>query len=103
MRAEVAQHIRSIVTSPDLEAAQARLKERVSFYTKGAPNRVARMEINLPQGFSVYALPGAHQRRTRTSNAIERLNQELKRRTRVARLVSNEPLLLRLVSARLCK
>ena len=35
----------------------------------------------------------------RTSNALERLHEEIKRRTRVARLFPNEASLLRLVSA----
>ena len=39
----------------------------------------------------------------RTSNAIERVNQELKRRTRVCALFPNEASLLRLVSALLCE
>jgi transposase-like protein len=39
------------------------------------------------------------QGRLRTSNALERVNQELKRRTRVASLFPNEASLLRLVSA----
>lgn len=103
MRAEVAESIRSIFTSPDLAAAQARLKERVSFYAKSAPKLAAWMESNIPQGFAVYALPAAHQRRMRTSNAIERVNQELKRRTRVAAIFPNEASLLRLVSALLCE
>ncbi len=36
------------------------------------------MEENLPQGFTVFTLPAAHQQRMRTSNALERVNQELK-------------------------
>lgn len=39
----------------------------------------------------------------RTSNAIERVNQELKRRTRVASLFPNESALLRLATALLCE
>jgi putative transposase len=39
----------------------------------------------------------------RTSNAIERVNQELKRRTRVAALFPTEASLLRLVSGLLCE
>lgn len=89
MRAEVAESIRSIFTSPDLAAAQERLKERVNFYAKSAPKLAAWMEVNILQGFAFYALPAAHQRRMRTSNAIERVNQELKRRTRVAALFPN--------------
>jgi len=40
-----------------------------------------------------------HQKRLRTSNAMERVNQEIKRRTRVARLFPNEASILRLVTA----
>jgi transposase-like protein len=61
------------------------------------------MEENLPQGFTVFALPVAHQKRLRTSNAIERVNQEIKRRTRVARLFPNEAARLRLVTALLAE
>lgn len=61
------------------------------------------MEQNLPEGFTVYILPEAHRRRLCTSNAIERVNQELKRRTRVASLFPNEASLLRLVTALLCE
>ena len=103
MRQEVAESIRSIFHSPDLPSAQARLKERVAFYSKSSPKLAAWMEQNLPQGFTVYTLPTAHHRRMRTSNAIERVNQELKRRTRVAALFPNEASLLRLISALLCE
>jgi hypothetical protein len=39
------------------------------------------MEENLPQGFAAFAFPREHQRRLRTSNPLERVNKELKRRT----------------------
>ena len=57
---------------------------------------------NLPQGFTVFALPPAHQRRLRcTSNPLERVNQELKRRNAQAwpGFFPNEASLLRLVTA----
>jgi putative transposase len=47
----------------------------------------------------VVGLPVVHQRRLRTSNAAERLNQKLKRRTSVVRIFPNEASLLRLVTA----
>ena len=98
-RAVVAEAIRSVFNSPNRPAAERRLKEVVSAYAVPAPKLSAWMEENLPQGFTVFALPAAHQRRLRTSNALERVNQELKRRTRVASLFPNEASLLRLVSA----
>lgn len=98
-RAEVARAIRSVFDSPARAAAEQRLKELVAHYAKSAPKLAAWMEENLPQGLTVFALPPAHQKRLRTSNALERVNQELKRRTRVARLFPNETSLLRLVTA----
>jgi len=103
LRSVVAADIRFIFNCSDLESAQARLKERVAFYSKPAPKLAEWMEQNLPEGFIVYGLPEAHRRRLRTSNAIERVNQELKRRTRVASLFPNEASLLRLVTALLCE
>ena len=44
-------------------------------------------------------IPAAHRRRLRTTNGLERLNKEIKRRTRVATLFPNEASLLRLASA----
>ena len=103
MRASVAADIRSIFNCPDLLSAQARLKTLVQSYSKSAPKLSAWMEANIPEGLAVFSLPAAHQRRMRTSNAIERVNQELRRRTRVASLFPNEASLLRLISALLCE
>jgi putative transposase len=99
LRAQVAEDIRTIFNSPDLASAQLRLKTVASRYTSKAPKLVAWMEENLPQGFTAFTLPTSHQRKLRTSNALERVNQELKRRTRVASMFPNEASVLRLVSA----
>lgn len=99
MRSVVAADIRSVFACHDLASAQARLKEIVTKYAKTIPKLAQWMEVNLPQGFTVFNLPEAHRRRMRTSNAIERVNQEIKRRTRVASIFPNEASLLRLVSA----
>jgi transposase-like protein len=72
-------------------------------YSSSAPKLAAWLETALPEGFTVFAFPAAHQRRLRTSNALERVNQELKRRTRVAAIFPNQASLLRLVSALLAE
>jgi putative transposase len=60
-------------------------------------------EINLPEGFAVFNLPDSHRVRMRTTNGLERLNKELKRRTRVATLFPNTDSGQRLVSALLAE
>jgi transposase-like protein len=95
--------VRSVFNCPDRPSAQRRLKEIVALHTSSAPKLAAWMEQNLPQGLTVFSLPQAHQRRLRTTNALERVNMELKRRTRVAGLFPNEASLLRLVSALLAE
>jgi hypothetical protein len=57
------------------------------------------IDANLAEAITVLTLPPEHRRRLRTSNAIEQLKKENKRRTRVATLLPNADSLLRLVSA----
>ena len=99
MRKEVAEDIRVIFNAPDRELAEEFLKKAVEKYAVLAPKLADWMEVNLPEGFTVFSLPRTHQRRLRTSNQLERLSQEIKRRTRVVRVFPNEPSCLRLISA----
>ncbi len=99
MRREVAEDIRTIFNAPDREAAQTYLDKAVNKYSTLAPKLADWMEVNIPEGFTVFAFPRAHQRRLRTSNYLERLSQEIKRRTRVVRVFPNEQACLRLISA----
>jgi putative transposase len=57
------------------------------------------LDANVADSFTVFSFPETHRRRLRTSNLMERISKELKRRTRVATLFPNEASLLRLVSA----
>lgn len=99
MRAEVAADLRAIFDAPDRAEADRRLELAVRKYEKTAPKLATWLAANAPEGLTVFALPPAHWRRLRTSNLLERLNKEIKRRTRVATLFPNEAALLRLVSA----
>lgn len=99
MRAPVAADIRAIFTAPDLEEAEHLLEKLLKKYAKAAPKLVAWAEENLPEGFTVFSFSPSHRRRLRTTNLLERLNEEIRRRTRVARLFPNEASCLRLVTA----
>ena len=99
MRAPVAADIRAIFNAPDQDEAEHLLRKFLDRYQKSAPKLVEWAEEALPEGFTVFAFPASHRRRLRTTNLVERLNQEIRRRTRVARLFPNEAACLRLVSA----
>lgn len=99
MKPEVAEAIRAIFTAPNREEAQRLLQQTVQHYATSAPKLTAWMEENLPEGFTVLAFPTSHRRFLRTTNGLERLNQEIKRRTRVVRIFPSEISCLRLVSA----
>jgi putative transposase len=99
MRRQVHNDIRDIFNAPDRQQAEQRLKFYVAKYEKTAPKLSAWMEENLPEGLTVFALPEGHRKRMRTTNMLERVHEEINRRTRVAGLFPNEASLLRLVSA----
>jgi transposase-like protein len=99
MKREVAAAIRAVFNAASLHEAKRLLGETVQRYRSIAPKLATWMEENLPEGLMVFAFPEAHRRLLRTTNGLERLNQEIRRRTRVARLFSNEASCLRLVTA----
>jgi putative transposase len=99
MKKAVAASLRAVFDAPDLPEAERQLEIAVKKYRTTAPKLAEWLEANVPQGLAVFALPPSHRRRLRTINLLERLNKELKRRTRVAGLFPNEASALRLVSA----
>jgi transposase-like protein len=99
MRKEVAADLRSVFNAGDRPEAEWLLGLAVKKYQTSAPRLAQWMETAVPEGLTVLSLPAAYRRRLRTSNVLERLNQEIKRRTRVATLFPNEASLLRLASA----
>ncbi len=99
MKAQVAADIRAVFNAPDRTSAEGLLKTAVARYQQGSPKLAAWMEENLAQGLTVFRLPEAHRRLLRTSNGLERVNKEVRRRTRVASLFPSEESCLRLVSA----
>lgn len=99
MRIPVAADIRAIFNAPDLEQANHLLDKFLERYREKAPKLVTWAEEALPQGFTAFSLPASHRRRLRTTNLVERMNEEIRRRTKVARLFPNEASCLRLVTA----
>jgi len=99
MQKEVAEDIRNIFNAPSRARAEEYLKATVQKYEKTASKLAGWLEKNIPEGLTVFTFPTAHQRRIRTTNGLERLNREIRRRTRVVSIFPNEKSALRLISA----
>jgi transposase-like protein len=99
MRGAVAADLRNVFDAPDRAEADRLLDKVVKSYEKTAPKLAGWLVENVSEGLTVFAYPKKHRRRVRTSNMVERLNQEIRRRTRVVRVFPNVASCLRLVSA----
>jgi transposase-like protein len=91
--------MKTITESPTREAAKAAIEQAIPELEKRAPKVAQLLEEHGEEILGVYALPEAHRKRMRTTNLLERQNQELKRRTRVVRVFPNEQSCLRLICA----
>jgi len=99
MQAEVAEDIRTIFQAPDRATAETYLAKAVQKYEKPAARLSKWMADNIPEGLTVFTFPVAHRRRIRTTNGVERLHREVRRRARVVSIFPNQAACLRLVSA----
>lgn len=96
---EASAELRGVFNAPNRIEAERLLALMVTKYAPLAPKLATWLEHNVPEGLTVFDFPVEHRRRLRTNNGLERLNREIKRRTRVATLFPNEASLLRLATA----
>jgi len=102
-REAVGRRIRTIFNASDRAEAERLLKQALEAWRSEAPKLADWAEENLVEGFTVFNFPQAHRVRLRTTNGLERINREIKRRTRVASIFPNAASCLRLVSALLAE
>ena len=88
-----------VTEAPTREAAKVALAAAVAELEQKAPKVARLLEESGEEILGAYALPEGHRKRMRTTNMLERQNQELKRRTRVIRVFPHEQSLLRLIAA----
>jgi putative transposase len=99
MQTEVAADIRTIFDAPDRATAEAYLARTIAKYKQSASRLSEWMANNIPEGLTVFAFPAAWRRLLRTTNGVERLHREVRRRARVVSIFPNSASCLRLVSA----
>ncbi len=88
--AEVAQDLKAIFKVRREKTARALAEEFVDLYAKRFPKAVAVFEAGIGDALSYLSYPGSHHARIRTTNMLERLFKEVKRRTRVVGVFPNE-------------
>ena len=99
----VAQRIRAIFNAPDKAEAERLMRQALDAWQTEAPKLAQWAKENLPEGFAAFDFPLGQRIRLRTTNGLERINREIKRRTRVASIFPNTASCLRLVSALLAE
>jgi transposase-like protein len=85
-RSELHEHLHALFEAPDLPTARVLLHSLLETYVSRAPNAMATLEAGFDDATAVLALPEPYRRRRRTSNGMERLNEEVRRRERVIRI-----------------
>lgn len=96
---EVLGQIRSILHAPDSQTARALLEKVLRQYENKAPKAMEILEQGFDDATAVLVLPERYRKRLRTTNGVERLNEEVRRRERVIRIFPNRDSAIRLLGS----
>ncbi len=95
----VAAAMRTIYAQPDAGHVREQFDEIVSMLTRQFPDAATVLDDARDDVLAFCAFPEAHWRKIWSTNPLERVNGEIKRRTRVVGIFPNDAAVLRLVSA----
>jgi putative transposase len=98
-RKDLAEGLRGVFAAPNREVALGLASGLAERWRGSHPGVAEHLEEHIEECLTCLAFPEGHRRRIRTTNGLERLNQEIKRRTRVVRIFPNREACLRLVTA----
>jgi transposase-like protein len=82
LRARIAKEVSHVFTAPSLKEARHRLDQLKAGLGKQVPEAIEVLVAGFPAATRFYAFPVAHWKRIRSTNSLERLHGEIKRRTR---------------------
>ncbi|PMB17257.1 IS256 family transposase [Fischerella thermalis CCMEE 5198] len=99
LQAELKERVRAVLDAPDLKTARLLRDQVLEDFEKKAGKAMRVLENGFDDVTAVLALPKPYRKRLRTTNGVERLNQEIRRRERVIRIFPNEESVVRLISA----
>ena len=98
-QAGIRTELQEMFSCENIEAARKKKDEIISEYADVAESAMACLDEGFESSMTVMELPAGMRRFFRTSNHIERLNKELKRRSKVIGIFPNEASLLRLMGS----
>jgi len=93
--------LKSIFAQPTRELAEQRLSAVITHYRRGCQRAVAILEDGAAEAFAYYGFPSQHWRKIATTNPVEHLNRDIRRRTRVVGIFPNIESALRIITIRL--
>jgi putative transposase len=93
------QELRWIYDRRELAEARADLAAWLRKWSPRYEKLTTWVEENIEETFTYYRLPRRHHKHMKSTNMLERLNEEIKRRTHVVRIFPNAESCLRLVRA----
>lgn len=99
VQAKVKTGLGDMYNAPGLKAALERKDRLLGWMTEQAPEAAEILDEGFDDVTAGFGLPTAYRKRLRTTSSIERLNEELRRRERVTRILPNEASLIRLMGS----
>ncbi|MDT9723643.1 IS256 family transposase [Xylanibacillus composti] len=99
LKDEIHTHVRAILEAPNPEAARMLLNQTIAAYEEKAAKAMRTLETGFDDATAVLSLPEKYRKRLRTTNSVERLNEEVRRRERVIRIFPNRESVIRLIGA----
>ena len=93
------QELRWIYDRRELTEVRRDIAQWLSKWQRKYAKLCAWVEENIEETLTYYRLPLAHHKHMKSTNMLERLNQEIKRRTHVVRIFPNQASCLRLIRA----
>jgi len=96
---EIHGRLRSILDASDAETARLLLQQTLTAYEDKAGKAMRVLESGFDDATAILMLPERYRKRLRTTNSVERLNEEVRRRERVIRIFPNRESVLRLIGA----